>query len=143
LGGGGRSKSPPSIGGCIGVSSEEVGGGDAAAFSIVMSHVSLLGREAGSGMHTTLDGQTDSVKTNRIRLSVVNPSAVRWLGTALDGQIDCVKTNRIRLSVVDPSAVRRSEQRSTARQIVSKLTARHVYRHFPAIILMTDFQLSD
>ena len=43
------------------------------------------------------DGQTDSVKKNRIRLSVVIPSAVRWLGTALDGQT--------RLSVVIPSAV--------------------------------------
>jgi hypothetical protein len=28
------------------------------------------------------------VKKNRIRLSVVNPSAVRWLRTALDGQED-------------------------------------------------------
>jgi hypothetical protein len=55
---------------------------------------------------TALDGQTDCVKTNRIRLSVVNPSAVRWLGTTLDGQTDCVKTNRIRLSAVNPSAVR-------------------------------------
>ena len=44
-----------------------------------------------------LDGQTNSVKKNRIRLSVVIPSAVRWLGTALDGQT--------RLSVVIPSAV--------------------------------------
>jgi hypothetical protein len=26
------------------------------------------------------------VKKNRIRLFVVNPSAVRWLGTAIDGQ---------------------------------------------------------
>ena len=35
----------------------------------------------------------------RIRLSVVSPSAVHWLGTALDGQIDSVKKNLIRLSV--------------------------------------------
>jgi hypothetical protein len=53
-----------------------------------------------------LDGQTYSVKKYRIRLSVVNPSAVRWLGTALDGQTDSVKKYRIRLSVVNPSAVR-------------------------------------
>jgi hypothetical protein len=32
------------------------------------------------------------VKKNRIRLSVINPSAVRWLGTALDGQTDSIKT---------------------------------------------------
>jgi hypothetical protein len=45
---------------------------------------------------TTLDGQTDSVKKYRIRLSVVNLSAVRWLGTTLDGQTDSVKKYRIR-----------------------------------------------
>ena len=44
------------------------------------------------------------------------PSVVRWLGMTLDGQTDCVKTNRIRLSVVNPSAVAGSERRSAARQ---------------------------
>jgi hypothetical protein len=53
-----------------------------------------------------LDGQTDSVKKYRIRLSVVNPSAVLWLGTTLDGQTDSVKKYRIRLSAVNPSADR-------------------------------------
>jgi hypothetical protein len=53
----------------------------------------------------TLDGQTNSVKKYRIRLSV-NPSVyVRWLGTTLDGQTNSVKKYRIRLSV-NPSAVR-------------------------------------
>ena len=57
-------------------------------------------RPLSTWLGTALDGQTDCVKTNRIRLSVVNPSsAVRWLGTALDGQTDSVKKNRIRLSV--------------------------------------------
>jgi hypothetical protein len=64
-------------------------------------------RPLSTWLGTALDGQTDCVKTNRIRLSVVNPSsAVRWLGTALDGQTDSVKKYRIRLSVVSPSAVR-------------------------------------
>ena len=45
-----------------------------------------------------------------------NPSAVRWLGTALDGQTDSVKKNRIRLSVVHPSAVRLSMARNGVRQ---------------------------
>ena len=84
-----------------------------------------------------LDGQTDLFKMKRICLSVVNPSAVRWLGTtldgrpdrfsqeeqnssvrhqpvelsqnpgtALDGQTHSVKKNRIRLFVVKQSAVR-------------------------------------
>jgi hypothetical protein len=43
-------------------------------------------------------------------------------GTALDGQTDSVKKNRIRLSVVNPSAVAASERHSTARQIQSKRT---------------------
>ena len=55
---------------------------------------------------TALDGQTDSVKKNRIRLSVVKPSAVRCLGMAFDGQTDSVKKNKIRLSIVKPSAIR-------------------------------------
>jgi hypothetical protein len=46
------------------------------------------------------------VKKNRIRLSVVNPSAIRWLGTALDGQTDSVKKDRIRLSIVNRQPVR-------------------------------------
>ena len=64
----------------------------------------------------------DCFKTNRIRLSVINPSAVRWLGTVLDGQTDCFKTNRIRLSVINPSTVRWLDmvRRSTARQISQK-----------------------
>ena len=74
-----------------------------------------------------IDGQTNSVKKYRIRLSIVNPSAVagserrstarriqnssvhryqsalRRLGTALDGQTNSVKKYRIRLAVViDP-----------------------------------------
>jgi hypothetical protein len=40
----------------------------------------------------------------------------------LDGQTDSVKKNRIRLTVVNPSAIAGSEQRSTARQIQSKRT---------------------
>jgi hypothetical protein len=40
----------------------------------------------------------------------------------LDGQTDSVKKNRIRLSVVNSSAVADSEWRSTARQIQSKIT---------------------
>jgi hypothetical protein len=43
---------------------------------------------------TTLDGQTDCFKIDRICLSVVNPLSVRWLGTTLDGQIDCFKIDR-------------------------------------------------
>jgi hypothetical protein len=66
----------------------------------------VVGRNVLVTTGTVFDGQTDCVKTNRIRLTVVDPSAVRWLETVLDGQTDCVKTNRIRLSVVDPSAVR-------------------------------------
>jgi hypothetical protein len=55
------------------------------------------------------------------RLSV-EPVHCRWrLGTALDGQTDSVKKDRIRLSV-NPSAVARSERRSTARQTQSKRT---------------------
>ena len=50
------------------------------------------------------------------------PSAVRWLGTVLDGQTDSVKKNRIRLSVVIPSAIRWLGTCSTARQIQSKRT---------------------
>jgi hypothetical protein len=38
--------------------------------------------------------------------SVVNPSAVRSIWYDVDGQTDSVKKNRIRLSVVKPSAVR-------------------------------------
>jgi hypothetical protein len=72
--------------------------------------------------YLALDGQTDSVKKYRIRLSIVNPSTVRWLGTALDSQTDSVKKNRIRLSVVNPSTIAGSERRSTARQIQSKRT---------------------
>jgi hypothetical protein len=55
---------------------------------------------------TTLDGQTDCFKIDRICLSVVNPSSVRWLGSTLDGQTDCFKIDRICLSVVNPSSVR-------------------------------------
>ncbi len=44
------------------------------------------------------------MKKNGIRLSiVVDSSDVRMLGTALDSQTDSVKKNRIRLSVVNPS----------------------------------------
>ena len=43
---------------------------------------------------TALDGQTDCVKTNRIRLSVVNPSAVLWLGTTLNGRPDRLFQNQ-------------------------------------------------
>ena len=44
----------------------------------------------------------------------------RWLEMPLDGQTNSVKKYRIRLSVVNPSSVAGSERRSTARQIQSK-----------------------
>ena len=48
-----------------------------------------------------------SVKKNRIRLSVVNASAVRWLGTNGDRRPDRpVNKNRIRLSVVNAFTIR-------------------------------------
>jgi hypothetical protein len=55
---------------------------------------------------TTLDGQTDCFKIDRICLSVVNPLSARLLGTTLDGQTDCFKIDRLCLSVVNPSSVR-------------------------------------
>jgi hypothetical protein len=39
-----------------------------------------------------------------------------WLGTALDGQTDSVKKNRIRLFVVNPSAVIGKPQHGGRRQ---------------------------
>jgi hypothetical protein len=38
-------------------------------------------------------------------------------GTALDGQTNSIKTNRIHLSIVNPFAFAGSDRRSTARQI--------------------------
>jgi hypothetical protein len=72
---------------------------------------------------TALDGQTYSVKKYRIRLSVVNPSAVagsELRSKLLDGQTYSVKNNRICLAVVNLSAVTGLELRSTARQISRK-----------------------
>jgi hypothetical protein len=70
-----------------------------------------------------LDGQTYSVKKYRIRLSVVNPSAVagsELRSKLLDGQTYSVKNKRICLAVVNPSTVTGLELRSTARQISRK-----------------------
>ena len=60
-------------------------------------------RKKRSSSGKTLDGQTDCFKIDRICLSGVNPSAVRWLGKTLDGQTNCFKIDRICLSVVNPS----------------------------------------
>jgi hypothetical protein len=53
-----------------------------------------------------------------------HPVRCNRLGTALESQTDSVKKNRIRLSVVNPTAVAGSKRRScsTARQIQSKRT---------------------
>ena len=47
---------------------------------------SVVNLSAVRWLGTAIDGQTDSVKKNKIRLFVVNLSAFRWLGTATDGQ---------------------------------------------------------
>jgi hypothetical protein len=76
---------------------------------------------------TALDGQTDSVKKNRIRLSGVSPSAVRLPGTrstarqiSKKDRVALYQKNRIRLSVVNPSSVRWLGTMSKARQISQK-----------------------
>jgi hypothetical protein len=63
-----------------------------------------------------------------MRLSVVNPSAVRWLGTVLDRRPDRLFQNYLTEFVCPSKPVRcplaRNGTRSTARQIVSKLPNR-------------------
>jgi hypothetical protein len=56
------------------------------------------------------------------------PSHSRWLGAALDGQTDSVKKNRIRLSVVHPSAVAGSERRPAAATIHHHTNHHHYHR---------------
>ena len=80
---------------------------------------------------TTLDGQTNCFKIDRICLSVANPSSLRWLGTTLDGQTDCFKM----IEFVCPSSTGPQSSglklRSTARQISQKVQNLSVRGHTP------------
>ena len=57
-----------------------------------------------------------------VMVMLMGDSSAVALGTALDGQTNSVKKNRIRLSIVNLSAIAGLERRSTARQIQSKRT---------------------
>ena len=68
------------------------------------------------------DRRPDKFSQKEQNASVRRQPILSRHGTALDGQTNSVKKNRIRLSIVNLSAIAGLERRSTARQIQSKRT---------------------